>query len=339
MLIGGRNLRRQRAGIADAGRAAEADDLEAELVERLLQFGGFEIILHHLAARRERGLHPGLRGQALGDGVARHQPRRDHHAGVGGVGAGGDRRDHDVALAEIEVLALDREARLGLLALLELRRHRAEEAGLGLAQQHAVLRPLRPGERGRDLAEVERQRVGEHRVRRRAGAQHALRLGVGLDEVDAGVLARGGLEIGDRLRVDREDAAGRAVFRRHVAERGAVGDRHFVEAGAVELDELADHALLAQHLRDGQHEVGRGDALAQRARQLEADHFGQQHRQRLAEHHRFRLDAADAPAEHGQAVDHGRVRIGADQRVGIGDFQSRRACPSWSRRSGRDIPG
>ena len=33
------NLRRERAGIADAGRAAEADDVEAELVERLLQLG------------------------------------------------------------------------------------------------------------------------------------------------------------------------------------------------------------------------------------------------------------------------------------------------------------
>ena len=35
-----------------------------------------------------------------------------------------------------------------------------------------------------------------------------------------------------------------------------------VEAGAVEFDELADDALLAQHLRDGEHEVGRGDAFA-----------------------------------------------------------------------------
>jgi hypothetical protein len=31
---------------------------------------------------------------------------------------------------------------------------------------------------------------------------------------------------------------------------------------AVEFDELADHALLAQHLGDGQHEVGGGDAFA-----------------------------------------------------------------------------
>jgi hypothetical protein len=57
---------------------------------------------------------------------------------------------------------------------------------------------------------------------------------------------------------------------------------------------------------------------------------------RLAEHGGFRLDAADAPAEHAEAVDHGGVRIGADAGVGIGD----RLAPSSSlpsRRSGRDI--
>ena len=37
----------------------------------------------------------------------------------------------------------------------------------------------------------------------------------------------------------------------------------------------------------------------------------------------FRLDAADAPAENREAVDHGGVRIGADQRVGIGDLDRR----------------
>ena len=105
---------------------------------------------------------------------------------------------------------------------------------------------------------------------------------------------------------------------RHVADRRAVGERHVGEAGAEEFDELADDALLAQHLRDGEHEVGRGDAFLQLAGQAEADDFRQQHRDRLAEHRRFRLDAADAPAEHAEAVDHGGVRIGADAGVGIG---------------------
>ena len=101
-----RNLRRQRAGIADAGGAAVADEVEAELVERLLQAGGFEIVGDDLAAGRERGLHPRLDREPLGDRVAGQQAGGDHHAGVGGVGAGGDRGDDHVAVAEVEVRRL-----------------------------------------------------------------------------------------------------------------------------------------------------------------------------------------------------------------------------------------
>ena len=56
----------------------------------------------------------------------------------------------------------------------------------------------------------------------------------------------------------------------------------------------------------------------QLAGELEADDLRHQHRDRLAEHGRLGLDAADAPAEHAEAVDHRRVRVGADERVGIG---------------------
>ncbi len=205
------------------------------------------------------------------------------------------------------------------VALLELGRHRLGEARLGVGESDAVLRALGAGERGRHLAEVEVERVAEDRIGSEAGAVGPLRLGVGLDEGDAGRLAAGGREVVQRLRVDREETAGRAVFGGHVGEGRAVGDRHRVEAGAVELDEFADHPLPAQHLGHGQHEIGRGDALAQLPVQAEADHLGQQHRQGLAEHRRFRFDAPDAPAEHGEAVDHGGVAVGADERVGIGD--------------------
>ena len=88
---------------------------------------------------------------------------------------------------------------------------------------------------------------------------------------------------------------------------------------AVELDELADDLLLAKHLGDGEHEIRRRRARRQLAVQLEADDFRDEHRHRLAEHRRFGFDAADAPAEHAEAVDHRRVRVGADERVGIRD--------------------
>src|SRR5207245_10238664 len=56
-------------------------------------------------------------------------------------------------------------------------------------------------------------------------------------------------------------------------------------------------------------------SLGQRARQPEPDDLWHEHRERLAEHSRLGFDAADAPAQHPEPVDHRRVRVGADERV------------------------
>ncbi len=76
--------------------------------------------------------------------------------------------------------------------------------------------------------------------------------------------------------------------------------------------------MLAQHLGDGEHQVGGGGAGLELAGELEADDARDQHGDRLAEHRGLGLDAADAPAEDAEAVDHGGVRVGADQGVGVG---------------------
>ncbi len=75
--------------------------------------------------------------------------------------------------------------------------------------------------------------------------------------------------------------------------------------------------MRAQALRDRQHEVSGGDTWRQRADELDADDTRQQHRDRLAEHGGFRLDAADTPRNHAEAVHHRRVRVGTHERVGI----------------------
>jgi hypothetical protein len=50
---------------------------------------------------------------------------------------------------------------------------------------------------------------------------------------------------------------------------------------------------------------------------MHADDIRREEINRLAEHARFRFDAADAPADDAEAVDHRRVRVRADERVGI----------------------
>ena len=82
-----------------------------------------------------------------------------------------------------------------VLALLELAGHRAERSPLlDSRQQHAILRALGAGERGGDVGEVERQRVGEHRIGRLRRAQHPLLHRIFLDQIDARLLARRVLE-------------------------------------------------------------------------------------------------------------------------------------------------
>ncbi len=68
---------------------------------------------------------------------------------------------------------------------------------------------------------------------------------------------------------------------------------------------------------DGEHQVGGGGRLRELAGEAEADDPRDQHGDRLAEHGRLRLDAADAPAEDAEAVLHRGVAVGADAGVGI----------------------
>ena len=186
-------------------------------------------------------------------------------------------------------------------------------------QRDPILWPARPGEARLDRSQVEGERVGVHRIRLGAGAKQALLLGVALDQLDLRGRPAGVAQVSQCLVVDREDRRGRPELGRHVGDRGTVGQRQTSDAGAVELDERPHHPAGTQQLGQRQHQVGGGHPGTQRAVQLDAEHHRRGHIQRLAEHHRLGLDPADTPPQHAQCVDHGRVRVGAHQRVGKRD--------------------
>ncbi len=73
---------RQRTGIADAGRAAEADEVEAERIEILLEASGFEIGGNDLRTGSQRRLDPRLGLEALGNCIAGQKAGRNQHARV-----------------------------------------------------------------------------------------------------------------------------------------------------------------------------------------------------------------------------------------------------------------
>ena len=153
----------------------------------------------------------------------------------------------------------------------------------------------REGGPHRAQIEFERGRVGGFHG---GVAPETLRPGVLLHEGHGRGGASGQFKVADRFGVHGEKPAGRAVFRGHVGDGGAVRQRQVVETIAVELHELPHHAVLAQHLHHAQYQVRGGDAFRERAVQAKADDFRNQHGDGLAEHRRFGFDPPDAPAEH-----------------------------------------
>ena len=113
-------------------------------------------------------------------------------------------------------------------------------------------------------------------------------------------------------------AARCSIFRRHVGDGRAVSERQRGQAGAKELYKFSYYPGLAQDLSYRQNQVcGRG-AFFQFSTQLKTNYLRQQHGNRLAEHGGLGFNAAHAPAQHTQTVNHGGVRVSAHQSVWIG---------------------
>ncbi len=105
------NVGGQGAGVADAGGAAVADDVEAELFEIGQQAGFLVVVGDDAGAGREGGLDPRRNGEAFFDGLFGEDAGGDHHGGIRCVGAAGDGGDDDRAVIEI-LVGIDVEALL-----------------------------------------------------------------------------------------------------------------------------------------------------------------------------------------------------------------------------------
>ena len=252
-------------------------------------------------------------------GLLGHQPGSDHDARVRGVGAGGDGGNRHGTVAQLEGASIGQADRNDSTRVGGVVGNGLLEGLLRLGDEDTVLRTLRAGDGRLDRREVELHVLGVAGLAIRV-VPHALGIGVGLDEFDLGLVTTGEAQVVQGDVVDREDGDGRAVLRAHVAQGGAVGKRHGGDAGAVELDELADDLVLTKHLGDRQDEVGGGDAVRQLTGELEAHDTRNQHGNRLTEHGGLGLDATHTPADDAKTVDHGGVGVGADAGVRVGDL-------------------
>ena len=149
------------------------------------------------------------------------------------------------------------------------------------------------------------------------GVEQSLLLAIGFHQRNLLRLAPGSAQIIQCGFVHGEDAARRAIFRRHVGDGGAIGQRQPRQSRPKEFHKLAHYAGLAQDLRHSKHQVSGRGAFTQLPCQFEPDHLRQQHGNRLPQHGCLGFNAAHAPAQHPQAVDHGGVGIRSYQRVWI----------------------
>ncbi len=148
--------------------------------------------------------------------------------------------------------------------------------------RYAVLRAARPRQARLNGAQVELHHAREPWVGGVVRTEEPLLLRVPLNQLHKLLRPAGHAQVAERLVVHGEHGGGRAVFRGHIGDGGAVRQRESREAGAIELHELVHHAPRAQHLCDGKHEVGRGRSLGQRAGELEPYHPGSEQVQWLA---------------------------------------------------------
>ncbi len=235
----------ERAAVADAGRAAVANNVIAQRLQVGHQPGFGEVAGHDLRAGGEAGLDVRRHAQPQFDGLFRQKPRADHHRRVGGVGAACDGRNDNRTVRHSALAAIGGGCLLPAMAvLLQFAQHLAEGL-LAAGQRDAILRAPGAGDARLHIAEVQLQRGGVDRVGRVVGAEHPLRLGVPLDEVNKRLAATRAAQVVECLIVDREQADGRAVLRRHVGNRRAVGEAERADARPEVLHKLADHAALA----------------------------------------------------------------------------------------------
>ena len=92
----------KRAAVADARRAAVADEIEFQFIEKNVEAAGGEIVGDDFRTGREAGLDPRLDLQAALDRFFREQARAEHQRWVRSIGAARDCGDNDGAADKIE---------------------------------------------------------------------------------------------------------------------------------------------------------------------------------------------------------------------------------------------
>ena len=217
---------RQRTGVTNTGGTAVADQVKAQLVEIRRQARLREIIRYHFGSRGQRGFDPRLTLQPQGDGFFRQQTGRHQHARVRGVGTGGDRGDYHRTVRKLILMTVQHIV-YRLTIFLRGIQFQLAAGGKGfryIAESNAILRTFRAGKAGFDGAHIQFKGACEYRLIARL-TPHPLRFGIGFHQCHLIVATTAQAHVIQRYVINREETAGGAIFRRHVGDGCAVGQR------------------------------------------------------------------------------------------------------------------
>ena len=309
---------RQRARLAAAAGAAEPDQVKTQLLQRAQQPGVVQVAHHRRRSRRQRSLDPGRWPQAALHSIARHQSGGNHHLRVGRVGAGGDGGDHHRTFGQspgFRVLATGVGAKP---TLGEWRCQPPTEIRGDRIQGQAVLWPMRAGHAGAGLAHVNLDHAAVARWDICSVAEQAVGAAIGGHQRHQRFRPTRHTQVIQHLLVDGEVTAGGPVFGRHIGQCRPFRHRHGLRGRAEKFNRTVGNLRQAQALRHQQHQVGRPDQRCRHAGEPYAHHLGQGKGVGMAQQGSFGINATHAPAQHAQTIDHGRVRVTPNHKVGEG---------------------
>ena len=142
--------------------------------------------------------------------------------------------------------------------------------------------------------------------------EHVLLTKIFLDELDVALITAGESKVLHGVSIDGEVAHCGTILWRHVRDSGSIGEAEILDARSEKLDEFANDTTLTQHLDTSEDQVSSGGSLRKISVQVETDNLRKHHGDSLSKHDSLSLDTTDTPTSDSKTVDHGCVRVSAN---------------------------
>ena len=305
------------ARIANAAHAAKTACRKAKFGKRLGKAGAFEQQLGSMASGGHNSLDPRFRFKTRLSSLFRNQTAGKHHLGVGRSRAACDGGDGQRAMRKLERLASKIDNRM-MLHIQTAFFADSPESIAGGVRVEAAMRAAWTGKAAPHRRKVKLDDLAVDALG--ILVPEPLSLGISLDKSDLLFIAARQTQILKRPVIDGEKRARATVLRSHVGNTGSLSRRKRAHAFAEAFDEASYDPFGTKHLRENKRSVHRRNTFGKTTGKMHADDTRNERRNRLSERRCLRLDAANAPRQHTDAVCRRRVAVRSYHRIEIGNL-------------------